>query len=170
MAKMSRTKGKRAELEIVHILNEMYGFNVRRGDCFRHEPDIVGITSIHPEVKHLKELKLSTWLKQATEAAEKYHDGVPAVFHRKNREPWFVSMLKDDYEKMEPQDVNIKVVTGAADPAKDIVDCDAVMYFRKFGEVVTMPLKEWVDIYWNWKMPFVEYGAKDYGHGKGTVT
>ena len=157
MGKKSRTKGKRAELELMHELNDVYGFQTRRGDCFRHEPDLMGVMSIHVEVKRAEDIKLSGWLKQAAAAAEKYKDGLPAVFHRKSREPWFVSMLDDDFDQMDPVDVLLKPCTGTCNPAADIDDnCDGVVYFRKIGCVVTLPLKEWVGIYWNWKLPFTE--------------
>lgn len=156
MGRMSRDKGAVAERELWHILNDVYGFETRRGDCFRGQNDLVNIVSIHPEVKRVEELKLTTWLKQAVESAAVKHDGLPVVFHRKNRQEWLVSMLKTDFEKMEPKGVTIKIVTGKADPAKDLTDCDAVQYFRKIGDVITMTLSEWVGIYWEWKAPFAE--------------
>lgn len=157
MGRMSRTKGAVAERELMHILNDQYGFNVRRGDCFRHEPDLMGLLSIHIEVKRVEAIKLSTWLKQAAEAAGRYQDGLPTVFHRKSREPWFVSMLQEDFDEMNPVDILIKPCTGTSDPVVDIDDkCDGVLYFRKIGSVVTMPLKEWVGVYSDWALPFTE--------------
>lgn len=153
MGKMSRNKGKRAELELMHILNEMYGFDVRRGDCFRYEPDLVNFWGIHPEVKRSEDVKLSTWLHQAVQASMRYHDGIPAVFHRKSREPWFVSMLKQDFHILDPHgDAMLMPVTGKANPVEDCQgDIHGVVYFRKIGDVVTMPLKEWVGFYADWE-------------------
>lgn len=154
---MSRTKGAVAERELMHILNDQYGFNVKRGDCFRKQPDLMGLLSIHIEVKRKERIELSTWLKQAAEAAERYQSGIPAVFHRKSREPWFVSMLQDDFDQMEPHDILLKPCTGVCDPVKDIDNGhDGAVYFRKIGNVVTMKLGDWVSVYSDWALPLTE--------------
>lgn len=143
----------------MHELNDVYGFRTRRGDCFRHEPDLMGLTSIHVEVKSCQKIELSGWLRQAAEASQKYQDGLPAVFFKRNREPWFVAMMQDDFDQMGAEDVLLKPVTGtkACDPVKDIDDkCDGALYFRKIGNVVVLALKEWVGVYCNWALPFTE--------------
>lgn len=154
---MSRTKGAAAERELMHVLNDQYGFNVKRGDCFRYQPDLMGLLSIHIEVKRMERIALSTWLKQATQAAQRYRSGIPAVFHRKSREPWFVSMLQADFDRMDPRDVLLKPCTGKCDPVSDIDDSiDGAVYFREIGNVVTMKLEDWVGVYCEWALPFTE--------------
>ena len=83
----------------------------------------------------------------------RYNDGIPAVFHRKSREDWFVSMLKEDFRIIDKHgDAFLMPVTGKAEPAEDCKgDIHGVIYFRKIGDVVTMPLKEWVGFYVYWK-------------------
>ena len=55
-------------------------------------PDIVGVNGVHVEVKRAERLNLTEWMKQAERDADKFHDGLPAVFHRRNRQEWQVTM------------------------------------------------------------------------------
>ena len=93
----SRTKGKRSELELARLLREMYGYDVRRGHVFEHEPDLVGLEGIHAEVKRVERLNLSSAMSQAVEDSVKRDDGYPTVFHRKDREGWLVTMRLEDW-------------------------------------------------------------------------
>jgi hypothetical protein len=34
---------------------------------------------------------------QAISDSQKFHDGFPAVFHRRNQKPWKVTLLLDDF-------------------------------------------------------------------------
>ena len=34
---------------------------------------------------------------QAVRDSEKFHDGVPVLFHRRNRSPWLVTMRLEDW-------------------------------------------------------------------------
>ena len=56
-----------------------------------------GLPGIHMEVKRVERLNVSEAMKQATRDAERFHDGAPAVFHRRNREPWLVTMKLEDW-------------------------------------------------------------------------
>ena len=94
--KRSRNKGKRRELEFVHILNDQ-GFNVRRGYVFNHEPDIVGMDGFHWEIKGVEALNVRKALKQSIEDAEKRKDGIPLLAWKKSNEPWTVTLLLDDF-------------------------------------------------------------------------
>lgn len=96
IGKRSRNKGKRRELELVHILNDE-GFPVRRGYVFQHEPDIVGLEGFHLEVKGVESLNVRKALKQSIEDAEKRKDGIPIVAWKKSHEPWTVTLLLDDF-------------------------------------------------------------------------
>ena len=92
----ARNKGANAERELARILTELTGKEIRRGQVFNHEPDIVGLDGIHVEAKRQETLKLTQWFEQAEAAARKHRDGLPAVFFRRNGEHWKVVMdLKD---------------------------------------------------------------------------
>ena len=54
--KSSREKGARSERELVHILRDQYGYDVRRGYVFHGEPDVVGLDGIHVEVKAVEQI------------------------------------------------------------------------------------------------------------------
>lgn len=95
--KGSRNKGANGERELANLLRDFWGFDVRRGQVFNGEPDIVGLNGIHVEVKRVEKLNLIAAMQQAREAAKKKKDGVPAVFHRKNRTRWLVTMDLDDW-------------------------------------------------------------------------
>lgn len=94
--KSSRNKGKRRELELVHILND-HGFNCRRGYVFNHEPDIVGMRGFHVEVKGVENLNVRKALNQSIMDAEKRQDGIPILAWKKSNEPWTVTLLLDDF-------------------------------------------------------------------------
>ena len=97
MAVNSRAKGKRAELELSHVLQE-YGYNARRGQQFsgaNGDADVVGLDGIHLEVKHVEKLNLRDAMAQSEHDAR---DGeIPVVVHRKNRKPWLVTMNLSDF-------------------------------------------------------------------------
>ncbi len=94
----SQRKGRAAELELVRILQDQ-GIPAEPGNpvSFGETPDITGIRGIHAEVKRRENVNLSAALKQAAADAEKFGDGLPAVFHRRNRESWRVTMALEDW-------------------------------------------------------------------------
>lgn len=91
--KSSQSKGRRAERELATLL-QSYGYNVRPGSALNYgtEPDLVGLENVHVEVKRRENVNLSAAIAQAEEDSRKFGDGLPAVFHRKNREGWRVTM------------------------------------------------------------------------------
>ena len=93
----SRAKGKRGELEIVHRLRD-HGYDVRRGDSFRGEPDIVGMPLVHLEVKFRERIELGKFMDQAIrDAKSKYNVSMmPLLISKQNRKPTFGTMLLDD--------------------------------------------------------------------------
>jgi len=97
MGKPSRDKGCRGERELANILRDVYGYDVKRGSVFLHQSDMVGLMGIHPEVKRVEHLNIHTAMEQAKEEAEKRKDGLPTVFHRKNRTEWLVTMTLTDW-------------------------------------------------------------------------
>ena len=95
--KSARDKGARYELELVHILRDFYGYPVRRGYVFQHESDVIGLQGVHIECKAVERLNIRKAYKQAVEEALERADGVPVVFHHKNREGWLVTMSLEDF-------------------------------------------------------------------------
>jgi Holliday junction resolvase len=101
MGKASQRKGRNGERELVTELNRLgiparIGQAVSYGSC----PDVVGVPGIHAECKRVEKLNIETAMGQAIRDAEKFKDGAPAVFHRRNRKPWLVTMLLDDWVKI----------------------------------------------------------------------
>lgn len=98
--KASREKGKRRELELVHILRDQYGYNVRRGYVFQHEPDVIGLEGIHIEVKAVERLNVREAFKQSVDDAAKRNDGEATLFHVKNRDGWLVTISLETFMDM----------------------------------------------------------------------
>lgn len=98
MGAKSQRKGRQAELELCRILQQ-YGCDARPGQAvsFGSTPDVVGLPGVHIEVKRCEKLNLSAALQQAVEDACRFKDGAPAVFHRRSRQPWLVTMRLTDW-------------------------------------------------------------------------
>lgn len=92
----ARNKGANAERELSHRLNDL-GLDTHRGKVFYHESDIVGLFGIHPEVKRVEKLNISKAMEQADMESIKRMDGLPTVFHRRDREDWLVTMKLEDW-------------------------------------------------------------------------
>lgn len=101
MGRSSQRKGRNAEKELSCLLNK-YGFHTEPAQPlnFGKIPDVIGLPGIHIESKRCEVLRLSEWMKQAVNDAEKFKDGLPTVFHRKNREEWLVTMRATDWIKI----------------------------------------------------------------------
>ena len=97
----SQRKGRAGELELTEALRR-YGYDVRPGRALSYgqEPDILGLPGVHVECKRSERLQLSTWMRQAIEDSKTFADGIPAVFHRKNREEWLVTMRLSDFVQL----------------------------------------------------------------------
>lgn len=98
MGAKSQRKGRAAELELCRLL-QGYGYSVEPGRALNYgeEPDLVGLKNIHIEVKRRENVNLSAALAQAEADSRKFGDGLPAVFHRRNREEWRVTMTLKDW-------------------------------------------------------------------------
>lgn len=97
----SRQKGKRGELELAKVLREA-GYDTRRGQQYsgtETSADVVGLPGIHIECKRVENLNVYTALTQAIRDTGESGD-LPAVFHRKNNQPWLVTMRLDDWLKI----------------------------------------------------------------------
>lgn len=95
--KASRNKGASAERELANLIRDNWGYDVHRGKVFYHESDIVGLDGIHPEVKRQERLNIYNAMAQAVDEAKKRNDGIPTVFHRRDRGEWMVTMRLSDW-------------------------------------------------------------------------
>ena len=93
MGKKQQRKGADGERELASILTG-YGYAAERGGSLTYGsvPDVTGLPGIHIEVKRREQLNLLEAIRQAEADAARFMDGKPAVFHRKNRSPWLVTM------------------------------------------------------------------------------
>ena len=101
MGRSSQRKGRGGELELVRILNEN-GISAAPGMAESHgrEPDVKGVPGVHVECKRVERLNVPEAMKQAIRDSEKFLDGTPTLFHRRNREPWLVTMLLSDWLRL----------------------------------------------------------------------
>ena len=100
-ARKSQRKGRGGELELAQVLQE-YGYDVKpgRSQSYGAEPDVVGLPGVHIECKRAEQLRVYDWMAQAERDSERFHDGLPAVFHRRNRQEWLVTMRLPDWLEM----------------------------------------------------------------------
>ncbi len=98
MSKSQQSNGAGGERELAAVLRE-HGYDIRRGGSlsFGEVPDLVGLPGVHIEVKRVERLNITEAMEQATRDAERFEDGAPAVFHRRNRRPWLVTMQLRDW-------------------------------------------------------------------------
>lgn len=97
MGKSQREKGKRGERELAGILRE-YGYDCRRGQQYcgaAGDADVVGLPGIHIECKRVEKLNLLDAMEQAGRDAREGE--APAVFHRRDRSEWLVTMRLEDW-------------------------------------------------------------------------
>ena len=101
MSRSQQRKGADGERELVTVLNE-YGFQTKRGgsQTFGTVPDVTGLPGIHIEVKRVERLNISEAMEQAERDSDRFRDGMPTVFHRRNRQPWLVTMKLEDWIKL----------------------------------------------------------------------
>ena len=106
MGRYQREKGKRGERELARLLKE-YGYDCRRGQQYcgaSGDADVVGLPGIHIECKRVEHLNLEAAMDQSVNDAEAemlpLNDEIlPAVFHRRNRGGWMVTMRLEDWIK-----------------------------------------------------------------------
>lgn len=81
---------------------QRYGCEVQRGGSltFGTVPDLVGLPGVHIECKRVERLNLYEAMRQAQRDAERFQDGAPCVFHRRNRKPWLVTMQLTDWMEL----------------------------------------------------------------------
>lgn len=98
MGAKSQKKGRRAEIELAHILQD-YGYDVEPGRALSYGevPDLSGLPGVHIECKRVETLRLSEWMAQAERDAQRFQDGAPTLFYRRSHEPWRVVMNLSDW-------------------------------------------------------------------------
>ena len=97
MGMSQREKGKRGERELASMLRDE-GYDTRRGQQFcgkNGDADVVGLPGIHIEVKRVEHLNLYDAIAQA--CRDSMVNELPAVFHRKDRCAWLVTMPFEDW-------------------------------------------------------------------------
>jgi len=100
MSRGAAKKGAAGERELVTVL-QGYGFDTERGGVsYGTVPDLSGLPGIHVECKRQEKLNITEAMQQAVRDAERFGDGLPAVFHRRNRQPWLVTMQLSDWMQL----------------------------------------------------------------------
>lgn len=97
MAINSKRKGAVGEVELAHKLKE-YGYDAKRSVQYNGkdgQADVIGLPHIHCEVKRVEKLNIYDAIEQAKRDAK--NGDKPAVFHRKNRRNWLVTMELDEF-------------------------------------------------------------------------
>lgn len=98
MGLKSQKKGAAGERELADCLRRA-GYPVSWGGnrTFGCTPDLSGLPGIHIECKRVEALNVTRAMEQAERDADRFRDGAPAVFHRKNKSPWLVTMKLSDW-------------------------------------------------------------------------
>ena len=98
MGTRSQRKGAAGERELASILREN-GYDCSRGGSlsFGEVPDLTGLPGIHVECKRVERLNVQEAMDQAIRDSERMQDGMPTLFHRRNRKPWLVTMRLEDW-------------------------------------------------------------------------
>lgn len=97
MGRTSRDKGKKGERELATLLRE-YGYDTRRGVQYNGadgSADVLGLNGVHIECKRVERLNIYDAMEQAIGDAREGE--IPAVFHRRNRDYWKVTMRLEDF-------------------------------------------------------------------------
>lgn len=101
MGKSSQRKGAAGERELAALLSAA-GYECQRGGSlsFGEIPDVLGLPGIHIECKRVEKLNVGEAMEQAIRDSDRMLDGMPALFHRRNRKPWLVTMRLEDWLKL----------------------------------------------------------------------
>ena len=101
MGKSSQRKGAAGERELAALLSAA-GYECQRGGSlsFGEIPDVLGLPGIHIECKRVEKLNVGEAMEQAIRDSDRMLDGMPAMFHQRNRKPWLVTMRLEDWLKL----------------------------------------------------------------------
>ena len=105
MAINSKQKGARNERKWAEFCREHGYEKVRRTAQFcgntGEASDCVGLEGIHQECKAVERLNIVEAMNQAVRDSTKEGEGnLPIVAHKRNRTPWYVTMLAEDWFKL----------------------------------------------------------------------
>lgn len=95
----SRDKGKRGELGLIRELRK-HGYDCHRAQGMYQKggidtADVIGLPGIHIECKRVENLNIHKAYEQARQDAD--GKAIPAVFHKRSREPWMVTVNLEDF-------------------------------------------------------------------------
>ena len=97
----SKRKGTAAERELARILSG-YGYECHRAQGFQKggidTPDVAGLPGIHIECKRVESLNIHKAYAQAVRDAD--GEAIPVVMHRRNREPWMVTISLEHFMRI----------------------------------------------------------------------
>ncbi len=96
----SREKGAVGERELSNLL-KAHGYHTRRVQQYcgaNGDADVIGLDGIHIECKRVEKLNLYAAIDQALQ--DKKDGEKAAVFHRKNRKKWLVTMTFDEWMEL----------------------------------------------------------------------
>ena len=101
MGQISQRKGAAGERELAAILQE-HGYSYTRGGSlsFEETPDLTGLPGVYIEVKRVERLNVQETMEQSIRDAERMQDGIPALFHRRNRKTEYHSPHTFPYKKL----------------------------------------------------------------------
>lgn len=93
-----KAKGKRGELELCHVLKKLFGWEAARSQQYNGnagDSDLIvrQMPGLFLECKRVQSLNLSKAMELAVEQAG---PKLPAVFHRKDREDWMLTIRLSD--------------------------------------------------------------------------
>ena len=98
MSRASRNKGKRGERELAREFTRIFGVEARRTQQYcgtAGDADLItDIEGLHVECTRVERLQVHKAIHQAIDDARTGE--VPAVFSKKNLEPWLVTLRMDD--------------------------------------------------------------------------
>lgn len=93
-----KAKGKRGELELCHVLKELFGWDAERsvqynGNAGDSDLIVKQMPMMFLECKRVQALNLPKAMELAVQQAG---EKLPAVFHRRDREPWLLTIRLSD--------------------------------------------------------------------------
>lgn len=105
IGKASKARGKRAELDLVHKLQEFGFLEARRTAQYCGKAagtsDVVGIPGVHCECKAVERLNIWEALLQSERDSKADGNGdIPAVFFKRNRTGFYVAVPLKDFVRL----------------------------------------------------------------------
>ena len=97
----SKRKGCAGEREFAELCRKHGIHTAQRGQQFKggfDSPDVKGLPGIHVEVKRVEKLNINTAMEHSIRDCE--GKAIPIVAHRRNRTPWLITMLAEDWFKL----------------------------------------------------------------------